>query len=67
MCVQQQMDATPFDKAQDRLHGITNNPNRGDDPEYIVRLIKQVVTVSIETVKIVKGLQGLDIQLDEKS
>lgn len=27
-----------------------------DDPEYIVRLVKQVVTVSVETMKIVDGL-----------
>jgi hypothetical protein len=39
--------------------GITNDPNRADDPEYIVRLIKKVVTVSVETVKIVKGLPEL--------
>lgn len=30
-----------------------------DNPEYIVCLIKQVVTVSVETVKIVKGLPEL--------
>jgi hypothetical protein len=41
--------------------GITNDllrfrsaQARADDPEYIVRLIKKVVTVSVETVKIVK-------------
>jgi predicted helicase len=45
----------------DKRSGITNDPNRADDPEYIVRLIKQVVTVSVETVKIVKGLPKLDI------
>jgi len=50
----------PFDKTQDRLRGITNDPNRADDPEYIARLIKQVVTVSVGTVKIVKGLPELD-------
>jgi hypothetical protein len=37
----------------DKRSGITNDPNRVADPEYIVRLIKQVVTVSVETVKIV--------------
>ncbi len=57
----------PFNKAQDRLRGITNDllrlrsvQARADDPEYIVRLIKQVVTVSVETVKIVKGLPELE-------
>jgi hypothetical protein len=32
------------------------DPNREDDPCYIVRLAGQVVRVSIETVRIVKGL-----------
>jgi len=48
----------------DKRSGIKNDPNRADDPEYIVRLIKQVVTVSVETVKIVKGLPELDITLE---
>ena len=43
-----------------QLRDITNDPNRADDPEYIARLIKQVVTVSVETVKIVKGLPELE-------
>ena len=33
----------------DNRSGITNDPNRPDDPEYIVRLIGQVITVSLET------------------
>ncbi len=37
----------------------TNDPNREDDPEYVVRLVGQVVTVSLETVKIVKALPKL--------
>ena len=36
--------------------GITSDPNRADDPEYIVRLVQQVVRVSVETVRIVKSL-----------
>lgn len=44
----------------DKRSGITNDPNREDDPEYIVRLIKKIVTVSLETVKIVKGLPGFE-------
>ena len=41
----------------DSRSGIVNDPNREDDPQYIVRLIKQIVTVSIETVSIVRGLR----------
>jgi len=40
----------------DKRSGITSDPNRADDPEYIVRLVGQVIRVSIETVRIVKGL-----------
>jgi predicted helicase len=41
---------------EDKRSGIKSDPNREDDPEYIVRLIGQVVRVSVESVKIVKGL-----------
>ena len=40
----------------DKRSGITSDPNREDDPQYIVRLVGQVVRVSLETVKIVKSL-----------
>ncbi|HKW98207.1 MAG TPA: type ISP restriction/modification enzyme [Bryobacteraceae bacterium] len=33
-----------------------SDPNREDEPGYIVRLVAQVVRVSVETAKIVKGL-----------
>src|SRR5947209_293783 len=36
--------------------GITSDPNRADDEQYIVRLVGQVVRVSVETVGIVMGL-----------
>jgi predicted helicase len=40
----------------DKRSGIRSDPNRADDPEYIVRLVGQVVRVSIETVRIVHAL-----------
>ena len=40
----------------DKRSGIRSDPNRLDDEEYIVRLVCQVVRVSLETVKIVRGL-----------
>jgi predicted helicase len=43
----------------DKRSGIVNDPNREDDPEYIVRLIGQVVTVSLETVRLVRELSAL--------
>jgi predicted helicase len=41
---------------EDSRSGIVSDPNREDDPRYIVRLVGQVVRVSVETVKIVKEL-----------
>ena len=43
----------------DKRSGIVNDPNRADDPQYIVRLIGQVISVSLETVDIVAGLPAL--------
>lgn len=45
----------------DKRSQITRDPNRADDPEYIVRLIGRVVTVSVETVKAVRELAQDDI------
>jgi len=39
-------------------HGRVSDPNRKDDPEYIVRLVCQVVTVSLKTVRMVNDLQS---------
>jgi predicted helicase len=50
-----------YQVSKDKRSGIVNDPNREDDPEYIARLIGQVVTVSLETVRIVKGLPELVI------
>ena len=43
----------------DRRSGIENNPNRVDEPRYIVDLIKRVITVSLKTVEIVENLPEL--------
>ncbi|MGQ0633079.1 MAG: type ISP restriction/modification enzyme [Planctomycetaceae bacterium] len=45
-----------YQVSEDKRSGIRSDPNRADDPEYIVRLVGQVVRVSVETVKIVKNL-----------
>jgi len=45
-----------YQVSTDKRSGITSDPNRPDDPEYIVRLVGQVVRVSVETVKIVSSL-----------
>ena len=43
----------------DKRSCITNDPNMPDDPQYIIRLIGRVITVSLNTVKIVKSLPSL--------
>ena len=46
----------------DKRSGIVNNPNRADEPRYIVDLIARVITVSLKTVAIVESLPGLDLE-----
>ena len=43
----------------DKRSGIANDPNREEDPQYIVKLIGKVITVSLETVEIVESLPDL--------
>jgi predicted helicase len=45
----------------DKRSGIVNDPNRSDDPQYIVRLIGQVITVSLKTIQLIAQLPTLDI------
>jgi predicted helicase len=51
-----------YQVSTDKRSGITNDPNREDDPTYILRLIGQVITVSLETVKILQGLPPLGVE-----
>ena len=44
----------------DPRSGITNDPNREDDERYILRLIGQVITVSLETQQIIATLPSLN-------
>ena len=48
----------------DRRSGIENDPNRADDEEYIVDLIRKVISVSLETGGIVEELSMLEIGKD---
>ena len=43
----------------DRRSGIVNDPNRAEEPRYIVDLIGRVIAVSLRTVEVVKGLPPL--------
>ena len=48
----------------DKRSGIVNDPNREDDPRYIVKLIGKAIAVSLETVDIVEGLPDLGLPTD---
>jgi predicted helicase len=50
-----------YQVSTDKRSGITNDPNRPDDSQYILHLIGQVVTVSLETVKLVRSLPPLGL------
>jgi predicted helicase len=45
-----------YQVSKDPRSGIRSDPNRPDDPQYIVRLVGQVVRVSLETVALVRSL-----------
>ncbi len=52
----------------DKNSGIKNDPNSwSEDPRYILDLVKRIVRVSIETVRIVKGLPELKESEDKKT
>jgi predicted helicase len=50
----------------DKASGIVNDPNdwsrEVEDPRYILDLLARIVTVSLETMKVVDNLPDLDIR-----
>ncbi|MBI3416301.1 MAG: helicase [Verrucomicrobia bacterium] len=50
---------------KDENGNITSDPNRPDDEQHIVRLIGQVITVSVETQKIIHALPGIAFAAEE--
>ncbi len=53
----------------DKASGIVNDPNdwsrEVSDPRYIIDLLARIVTVSLETMKVVDALPALDIRADQ--
>ena len=45
-----------YQVSTDKRSGIVTDPNRAAEPEYIVRLVRRVITVSVETVQLVSNL-----------
>lgn len=56
-----------YQVSTDKRSGIVNDPNREDDPKYILRLIGQVITVSLETNAIIAALPSLGLPDAEPS
>jgi predicted helicase len=50
-----------YQVSTDKRSGIVNDPNRADDERYILRLVGQVITVSLETQRIIAGLPCLNL------
>lgn len=48
-----------YQVSTDRRSGIVSDPNRADDEAYIVRLVGRVVTVSLDTQRIIGELPAL--------
>lgn len=44
---------------EDKRTGIRQDPNRPEDPEYIVTLIARIVAVSLRTIELVANLAAL--------
>ena len=45
-----------YQVSEDKRSGFVSDLNREDDPEYIARLVGRLVTVSVETVRLVEEL-----------
>ena len=45
-----------YQVSEDKRSGIVSDPNNADDEEYVVRLVGRVITVSVETVRLVEEL-----------
>jgi predicted helicase len=50
-----------YQVSTDKRSGIVNDPNNLEDETYILRLIKQVVTITLETVRLVESLPPLEV------
>ena len=54
-----------YQVSTDTRSGITNDPNREDEPDYIVKLIGKVITVSLETQALIGKLPALTLAANE--
>lgn len=50
-----------YQVSTDKRSGITNDPNKLEEPDYIIKLLRKVVTVSVETVRLVGEIEKLSL------
>lgn len=50
-----------YQVSTDARSGITNDPNRADEPDYIVKLVGRAITVSLDTQKLIAALPALEV------
>jgi predicted helicase len=48
-----------YQVSTDQRSGLTHDPNNLEDPQAIVRLVEQVIQVSLETLEVIEGLPPL--------
>lgn len=51
-----------YQVSTDKRSGITNDPNKLEEPDYIIKLLRKVVTVSVESVKVVGEIEKLSLE-----
>lgn len=56
-----------YQVSTDKRSGITSDPNRADDEEYIARLVGRVITVSLETVRLVEELPAMAVEGEDNA
>jgi predicted helicase len=47
-----------YQVSADKRSNIVSDPNRSDDDQYIARLVQRIVTVSVETTRLVAELES---------
>jgi predicted helicase len=50
-----------YQVSTDKRSGITNDPNREDEPDYIIKLVCKVISVSLKTQKLIAALPPLAV------
>ena len=55
-----------YQVSTDKRTSIVTDPNRAEEPDYIARLVRRVITVSVETARLVQSLPHLTLPATER-